>query len=53
MTTWKLIKEPVTGQENSVWREREDGKQESMLIIAEEYQKWLSEGNTPLPAENT
>jgi hypothetical protein len=50
---WKLIKDLITGQENVVWRELEDGRQESCLITAEAYLKWVAEGNTPLPAENT
>jgi len=49
---WKLVKDPITGQENVVWRELEDGRQESMSITAETYLAWLAEGNTPLPAEN-
>ena len=57
MTTpiWKLIKDPYTHQEVSVWREWDDGKQESCLVTTEAYLKWLAEGNTPLPAdeENT
>ena len=48
---WKLIKDPVTGKQDVVWRELEDGRQESCLITAEAYLKWLSEGNTPLPAD--
>ena len=48
---WKLIKDPITGQENVVWRELEDGRQESMAITAEAYLAWVSEGNTPLPAD--
>ena len=48
---WKLIKDPITGQENVVWREWEDGKQESCLITTEGYLKWLEEGNEPEPAD--
>ena len=48
---WKLIKDPMTGQENVVWRELEDGRQESMSVTAEAYLKWLEEGNEPLPAD--
>ncbi len=48
---WKLIKDPITGQENVVWRKWEDGKQESCLITAEAYLKWLEEGNTPEQAD--
>lgn len=47
---WKLIKEP-RGIENSVWRKWPDGRQESCLVTAPEYLKWLEEGNTPLPAD--
>lgn len=48
---WKLIKDPMTNQENVVWRTWGDGKQESCLITSPEYLKWLDEGNTPLPAD--
>ena len=48
---WKLIKDPITNQENIVWREWENGTQESCLITAEAYLKWLEKGNTPLPAD--
>jgi len=51
MTIWKLIKDPITGQENVVWRELEDGKQESCLITDLAYLKWLEAGNTPQPAD--
>ena len=42
---WKIISPDV------VWREWPDGRQESCLVTAEEYLKWLSEGNQPIPAE--
>jgi hypothetical protein len=34
-----------------VFREWPDGKQESCLVTAEEYVKWLAEGNVPTPAD--
>jgi len=53
MTTpvWKLL--PIVHYRpiDVVFREWPDGKQESCLVTAEEYLKWLAEGNTPLPAE--
>jgi hypothetical protein len=42
---WKIISSDV------VWREWPDGRQESCLVTTPEYLKWLSEGNTPLPAD--
>jgi hypothetical protein len=48
---WKLIKNPITQQKDVVWREWEDGRQESCLVTAEEYVKWVEAGNTPLPAD--
>jgi hypothetical protein len=48
---WKLIKDPITGQENVVWRELEDGRQESCLVTAEAYLKFLADGGQPLPAD--
>jgi len=48
---WKLIKNPMTGQDDVVWRELDDGRQESCSVLAEEYLVWLSEGNQPLPAD--
>jgi hypothetical protein len=53
MTTpvWKLVKDPFTGQESVVWRKWSDGRQESCLVTAPDYLKWLEEGNTPEPAD--
>ena len=42
---WKIISSDV------VWREWPDGRQESCLVTAEEYLRWLEAGNTPLPAD--
>ena len=49
--TWKLIKDIATKQEYAVWREWPDGRQESCLVTAEEYVRWLEAGNTPIPAD--
>jgi len=48
---FKLIKNPITGQDASVIRIWDDGKCESHLITAEAYLKWVAEGNTPQAAE--
>ena len=48
---WKLIKDPITGQENVVYRVLEDGTQESMSITAKAYLAWVALGNTPQPAD--
>jgi hypothetical protein len=48
---WKLIRDPITGQENVVWRKHENGTEESCLITAKEYLAWLAEGNEPIPAD--
>jgi hypothetical protein len=53
MTTpvWKLLPLQPLQQTQVVWRELPDGRQESCLVTAEDYLKWLDEGNTPLPAD--
>lgn len=48
---WKLMPMLPMQQTQVVWREWPDGRQESCLVTAEEYLKWLSEGNQPLPAD--
>jgi hypothetical protein len=48
---WKLLPQHFMQSTQVVWREWPDGRQESCLVTAEEYLKWVSEGNTPLPAE--
>jgi hypothetical protein len=48
---WKLVSMPLMQTAQVVWREWPDGRQESCLVTAAEYLKWLAEGNEPLPAE--
>jgi len=48
---WKLLQLMPNQTVQVVWREWPDGRQESCLITAEEYLKWLAEGNEPLPAD--
>jgi len=50
--TWKLLPLQPLQTTQVVFRQWEDGKQESCLVTAEEYVKWLAEGNTPLPADS-
>jgi hypothetical protein len=50
-TTWKLLPLQQSQTTQVVFREWPDGKQESCLVIADEYVKWLEAGNTPLPAD--
>lgn len=49
--TWKLMPRMPMQTEDVVWREWPDGRQESCLVTATEYLKWLAEGNEPLPPE--
>jgi hypothetical protein len=49
--TWKLTVLNPLQTVQVVWREWPDGRQESCLVTAEEYVKWLAEGNEPLPAD--
>lgn len=47
MTTWKY----TDATQLIVSRTSQDGRCESALVTSTEVQKWLSEGNTPLPAD--
>jgi hypothetical protein len=49
--TWKLMQLQPIQITQVVWREWPDGRQESCLVTATEYLKWLEEGNTPEPAD--
>jgi hypothetical protein len=49
--TWRLLPLQPMQTIQVVWREWQDGKQESCLITAPEYVKWLEAGNTPEEAE--
>lgn len=49
---WKLLPLQPMQTIPVVWREWPDGKQESCLVTAEEYVKWLAEGNIPESADN-
>lgn len=48
---WKLMPRAKMQQVDVVWREWPDGRQESCLVTAEEYLRWLEAGNTPIPAD--
>jgi len=48
---WKLMPLLPMQQTQVVWREWPDGRQESCLVTADEYLKWVEAGNTPLPAD--
>jgi hypothetical protein len=45
---WKIVGKAADGMTDVVNRTLPDGKQESCLVTAEEYLKWLEEGNKPL-----
>ena len=49
---WKLL--PLLPMQTTqvVFREWPDGKQESCLVTATEYLKWLEAGNTPEPPDS-
>ena len=49
--TWKLYYRLGQTEADAVMRTWPDGKQESCLVTAEEYVKWLAEGNVPTPAD--
>ena len=49
--TWKLQPLQPMQTVQVVWREFEDGRQESCLVTATEYLAWLAEGGVPLPAD--
>ena len=53
MTNWKLLPLLPNQEVQTVFRVLDNGMTESCLVTAENYLKWLEEGNTPLPAENT
>jgi hypothetical protein len=48
---WKLMPKMLGQTTQVVWREWPDGRQESCLVTALEYLKWLEEGNEVLPAD--
>lgn len=48
---WKLLLLAPMQSVQVVWREWPNGRQESCLVTAPEYLRWLEEGNTPLPAD--
>ena len=49
--TWKLYRRFGQTEADAVIRTWPNGCQESCLVTAEEYLKWIEAGNTPLPAE--
>ncbi len=51
--TWKLYYRIGQTEADAVTRTWPDGRQESCLVTAEEYVKWLEAGNTPEQAEDS
>ena len=53
MTTpvWKLYYRLGQAEADAVIRTWPDSRQESCLVTATEYLKWIEAGNTPLPAD--
>lgn len=49
---WKLMPLQPMQTTQVVWREWPDGRQESCLVTALEYLKWLEEGNVVEPADD-
>ena len=50
---WKIIGKAADGTTDVVSRIWPDGRSESCLTTAEAYLKWVAEGNTPEPADET
>jgi hypothetical protein len=48
---WKLIRNPITGETDVVWRKWDDGCHESCTVTSQQYLKWIEEGNVPTPAD--
>ena len=48
---WKLLPIHLMQETQVVWRKWPDGRQESCFVTAQEYLRWLEEGNTPIPAD--
>jgi hypothetical protein len=48
---WKLLPLLPMQATQVVFRQWEDGRQESCLVTAKEYIAWLNAGNTPLPPD--
>jgi hypothetical protein len=49
--TWKLMPIEPFQTTQIVFRSWPDGRQESCLVTATAYLRWLEEGGQPLPAE--
>jgi len=50
--TWKLLPLLPMQTVQVVWRKFPDGREESCIVTAQEYLKWLAEGNEPLPPDS-